>query len=178
MPEASRRRREKKNPSLHNFRSFTTTHTHKSCYRLLLRPRYASFSFDDGVFARDGRSRDDAPPPVLDRDFYLFFYACVLPKFPLRTKSRENLKGDFFAYICTQRERCEKKREKALERERRKKTKRSTKSFVSRTFASTEFGAIPGRARSRVGWFLAGGFARGFFYFLFFSLLCVLLAQG
>jgi hypothetical protein len=55
--------------------------------------------------------------------FYLFFYACVLPKFPLRTKSRENLKGDFFAYICAQRERdAEKKREKALEREKRNGT--------------------------------------------------------
>jgi len=106
-------------------------------------------------------------------EIFIYFFTLVLPKFPLRTKSRENLKGDFFAYICTQRERdAEKKREKALERERRKETERSTKSFVSRTFVSTEFGAIPGRARSRVGWFLAGGFARGFFFFFFSRALC------
>jgi len=111
-------------------------------------------------------------------EIFIYFFTLVLPKFPLRTKSRENLKGDFFAYICTQRERdAEKKREKALERERRKK-----KRNVRRKASSLERSFRPNSARYRDErvreW---GGFSRAVsradFFFFFSLVLCVLLAR-
>lgn len=157
---------------LHNFRSFTTAYTHKNhvidffCDQgTHLSPSIAEFSH-----AMDVR----AMHPFWIEIFYLFFCVRVFSRGCLNFLSvfvgeRENLKGDFFSCIC-----AHKREEKARRRSKRerKETERWTIHFPSRTFVSTEFGAIPGRARSRGGGFLAGGFARGFFLFFFSLLSC------
>jgi len=110
-------------------------------------------------------------------EIFIYFFTLVLPKFPLRTKSRENLKGDFFAYICTQRERdAEKKREKALERERRKETERFDEKL---RLSNVRFDRI--RRDTGTSAFASGVVSRGRFRarisFFFSLVLCVLLAR-